>query len=450
MSDFEEKDIYQEEADLIVEDLENDDLEVEENYSEYIKRIKNDLKELKKLEKESKKKEKQAHQKQGASLGTVIAIALIFTFVGILISVAFSLFGNSYLDSILGVDYRPSNNKVEVYNGPPVEIVLENIDNVSSAVYAKASRSVVGIQVVQSSGVIWDKQITILGEGSGVIYSEDGYIITNAHVIENALDDNSRQIMRNYEVRVYIKSDLSEFLVGQLIGYDTVTDLALLKISASGLAPIEFADSDDIMVGEIAIAIGSPGGLEFMNSVSKGIVSGVNRNLAMSSGSSVYDLIQTDAAINPGNSGGALLNSVGKLIGISAVKIVSENYEGMGFAIASNTISDIVEKLMSDGIVTRPLLGVTVNTNYNHTIARENGFPYGAYVFEVSSGSAAHKAGIKENDIITSIAGNDIVDFYELRRELLKHNPGDKIIIKFYRPSTNKIIEVEVTLDKSE
>jgi serine protease Do len=256
--------------------------------------------------------------------------------------------------------------------------------------------------------------------------------------------------MPNYEVRVYLKTDLSEFFVASIVGYDTVTDLAVLKIDVTGLAPVEFADSDEVMVGDIAIAIGSPGGLEFMNSVSKGIISGVNRNIVMGSGSSAYDLIQTDAAINPGNSGGALLNSEGKLIGISAIKIVSTDYEGMGFAIASNTIADIVEKLIRDRIVIRPALGVTVNTNYNNTIARQYGYPVGALVYQVMRGSAADKAGMRENDIIVEFAGNRVNNFYELRKELLKFAPGDEVTIKVFRPSSEKEIELKVVLDEAQ
>jgi serine protease Do len=440
-----------------IEKEEEKDTPNTEYYIENIRKLKQELKEAKRKEKEEKRRQREQiastydSSKKGVSIATVVVIAFIFAVIGFMASVVFSIFGNTLIESLTGRNMNKKNgDTIIIDNGPPINLEVDNIDSISTAVYAKAARSVVGIQVVKTSGVFWDIQVQVIGEGSGVIYSEDGYIITNAHVIEKALSPETRDVMPNYEVRVYLKTDLSEFFVANIIGYDTVTDLAVLRIDVTGLAPVEFADSNEVMVGDIAIAIGSPGGLEFMNSVSKGIISGVNRNIVMGSGSSAYDLIQTDAAINPGNSGGALLNSEGKLIGISAIKIVSTDYEGMGFAIASNTITDIVEKLIKDRIVIRPALGVTVNTNYNSTIARQYGYPNGALVYQVLRGSAADKAGMRENDIIVEFAGNKVNNFYDLRKELLKFAPGEEVVVKVFRPSSEKEIELKVVLDEAQ
>lgn len=422
-------------------------------YLNNIRQLKQELKDLKRREKEERRRKEYEVAAQPAGRGvpliTVVIIAFVFAFLGFIASVVFNAYGSTLVDSLLNINTKKKNNDTYILQpGPQYNIDVDEIDTVSSAVYAKAAQSVVGISVVQTSGVFWDLDVTTLGSGSGVIYTDDGYVITNAHVIDSVVNSQSRTVMPNCEIRVYLKTDLSEFYVAELIGYDTVTDLAVLRINVRNLTPIEFADSDKVIIGETAIAIGSPGGLEFMNSVSKGIISGVNRNIAMDSGSA-YDLLQTDAAINPGNSGGALLNSEGKLIGISAIKIVSTDYEGMGFAIASNTIKDIVQKLIKDKIIVRPLLGVTVNTTYNNTIAQEYGYPNGALVIDVATGSCADKAGIRGNDIITKINGVTINNFYELRKELLKYAPGEEIVITLFRISGKKTMEVKVVLDKA-
>ncbi len=434
------------------ENVDSKPVETEEYNIESIRQLKKELRELKQKERENRRNKKKSERetpkvKNGVSIVTVIVTAFVFTFIGFLASVVFSIFGNTIIDSIAGQKKPDNKTPVVVDSGPDITIDVDDIDTVTTAVFAKASKSVVGIRVVKITGMFWEQTEEPLGEGSGVIYSENGYVITNAHVIKEAIG-NDNELSENSEVRVFLKTDLSEFYTAELIGYDTVTDLAVLKINVVGLKPIEFANSDDITIGEIAIAIGSPGGLEFMNSISEVIISGINRNIAMEEGSA-YDLLQTDAAINPGNSGGALLNKEGKLIGISAIKIVSTDYEGMGFAIASNTIKDIVAKLIDKGNVTRPLLGVTVNTEYNITIADKYGYPSGAYVYEVVKGTCADKAGIKENDIITEINGVKIISYYELRKELLKHNPGEEITVKIYRINNKKTYDLKVVLDEA-
>ena len=185
-----------------------------------------------------------------------------------------------------------------------------------------------------------------------------------------------------------------------------------------------------------------------MNSISEGILSGINRTVTTNN-TTVYDLIQTTAAINPGNSGGALLNKEGKLIGLCVIKIVSTEYEGMGFAINSNTVKTIVESIKEYGYYNKPLLGVNINTNYNASIADKQGWERGAYIENVTASSGAEKAGIKAEDIITKINDTKISSFAELRRFMLTCKPGETVRIEVYRTGNGQTLNFEVVLDET-
>ena len=238
-----------------------------------------------------------------------------------------------------------------------VTINVENVTSPATAVAEKVSPSIVGIRVttVTSYGPYGDYEST--GEGSGIIYTSDGYIITNYHVIEDMLT-SSGENNPNSTLIVYLNQDTSEEYEGTVIGYDQSSDLAVIKIDAEGLTPIEIGDSDSISVGDIAIAIGNPGGLEFMGSTSQGIISGLNRTIQTEGSYENLKLIQTDAAINPGNSGGALCDINGKLIGVNSVKLVETGYEGMGFAIPVNDAVEICNAIIQSGSSSSVYLGL--------------------------------------------------------------------------------------------
>ncbi len=302
----------------------------------------------------------------------------------------------------------------------------------AAAVYAKCDQSVVGIGIyTKTSSNPWSTAtMQVTAEGSGVIYTSDGYIITNQHVIADAIDSNSK-LKSGCEIRVYTDKSLASYYVATVIGADETADLAVLKIDETGLVPIEFAEANSVAIGDEVFALGCPGGLEFMGTISKGIVGGVGKNILTEKGYAL-DLILTDAAINPGVSGGALLNAEGKLIGICEMKIVEENFESMGFAISVATVKKVTDALIKDGKVTRPGLGISVNTNYGPQAANEAGLPSGAWVAEVTKGSAADKAGITSNMIITEMNGVRVYDYPTLRAEILKCVVGDTITIKAY------------------
>lgn len=413
-------------------------------------------------------------ERRGVSAGACIAITAAGMVLTLVVTFALLFFWrlpfsrNSVIGSLLtrysqtygigSTTQQPSSTVVggqEVPGGSNVNITIEGdqSDN-ASAVYAKCDQSVVGIRVVAStSGSPWQQATySTVSEGSGVIYSADGYVITNHHVIASAIGA-SGGVGAGYEIRVFLDKSLRSYCVATIVGADATTDLAVLKIQAENLRPIEFADSSTVSVGDRVFAIGSPGGLEFMNSLSNGIVSGINRNISTEDGVA-YDLIQTNTAINPGNSGGALLNTEGKLIGICFLKIVAEGYEGMGFAISSNTAKDIINTLIQEGSVSRPQLGITVNTNYTPAAAAEAGLPAGAWVYEVTKGSPADLAGLAPNNIITAFNGVAIEDYYGLRAQLLKCKPGDTVTLTVYRyagiSGSGEYVDLKVTLTVSE
>ena len=287
----------------------------------------------------------------------------------------------------------------------------------------------------------------LAGEGSGVIYKIDGdtaYLVTNNHVVENA-----------DSLKVKLADGTTED--GELVGRDAVSDLAVVKISSKNVkSSIKFADSDAAKVGSIAIAIGSPLGSKFSNSVTQGIISGQSRIVPMDlnkDGQADIEttLIQTSAAINPGNSGGALLNKDGDLVGINSSKFSNVDVEGMGFAIPSKEVQRVIAQLEKDGKVTRPFIGISQNDLANITsrskteiLKLKSDQTDGVVVTDTVKGSPAETAGLKKYDVITKIGDKEIKNILELRRELYAYNVGDKVELTVLREG--KETKVQVTL----
>ncbi len=273
------------------------------------------------------------------------------------------------------------------------------------------------VSVVVYSG---DNNISPASQGSGIIMSEDGYIVTNAHVVDvenpfiNIILDNEEE----YEARI--------------VGSDTRTDLAVIKIDAENLTFATFGNSDQLEVGEYVLAIGNPGGVQFSGSVTLGIVSALDRTILVESSYSIK-VIQTDAAINPGNSGGALVNLHGQIIGINSAKIALTDYEGIGFAIPSNNAKPIIDNLIENGYVKdRVKLGVTLQEITNQ-VAEAYDIPQGLRIMSIEQTSNLIAKGIKEYDIITSFDGERITTMDQLLAILGSHTPGDNVSITFYR-----------------
>lgn len=271
------------------------------------------------------------------------------------------------------------------------------------------------------------------GTGSGVIFDEAGYIVTNYHVIEGA-----RKV-------VVTLSDGSQE-EATLVGGDKRSDLAVIKIERDNLPTAKLGSSANLAEGETVVAIGNPGGSDFARSITHGIISGLDRLIITSDGLS-FRLIQTDAAINPGNSGGALINMNGEVIGINNIKIAKSGYEGMGFAIPIDTAKEVIAELRDHGEVIRPALGVSMVGTIDEAVAAYNNLSidYGVLVIPQAGGPAA-KAGMQQYDIIIALNGMKVTSTYELQTELFKHKPGDSIKVTVYRDGQN--LDYEVTLGK--
>ena len=292
--------------------------------------------------------------------------------------------------------------------------------------------------------------LQVAGEGSGVIYKKDGkeaYIVTNNHVVDGA---------KKLEIML---SDGSK-ITGELVGKDTYSDLAVVKVSSDKIKTVaEFADSNSLTVGEKAIAIGSPLGTEYANSVTEGIVSSLSRTVTMQNdnGETVStNAIQTDAAINPGNSGGALVNIEGQVIGINSSKISSTSavagsaVEGMGFAIPSNDVVEIINQLEKDGKVTRPALGISMadfnslSSSATSKLDLPDDVKSGVVVGSVQKGMPAD-GKLQENDVITEIDGKEISSKTDIQTNLYSHSIGDNIKVTFYRGKDKKTEELKLT-----
>jgi serine protease Do len=314
-----------------------------------------------------------------------------------------------------------------------------------------------GSQGSNSESTEDDSSLEASSEGSGVIYKVDGddaYIVTNNHVVEG--QDGLEVVLAD-----------GTKVEAELVGTDAYTDLAVLKISSKKVETVAtFGDSDSLKVGEPAIAIGSPLGSSFANSVTQGIVSSLNRQVTNQneSGEAVsINAIQTDAAINPGNSGGPLINVEGQVIGINSSKIASTSestssvsVEGMGFAIPSNDAVDIINQLEKDGKVVRPALGIqTINLSSITSQQQEqilkvpSSVTDGVVVYSVSNATPAEQAGLQQYDVITKIDDTEISTTTDLQSALYKHKVGDTITVTFYRGDEEKTAKVNLSVDTS-
>lgn len=291
-------------------------------------------------------------------------------------------------------------------------------------IYKKVSPSVVSVISTTSEGT---------GSGSGVIMSKDGYIITNNHVVEGAQS-------------VSVQLSDSSSLDATIVGTDEQTDLAVIKVeSSTDLTPAEFGDSDQLEPGEYAYAIGSPGGVQFANTITGGRISAINRDLTVND--RVMSLIQTDASINNGNSGGALINKYGQVVGITSAKLSgnafgSATVEGMGFAIPINTAKDIVDEIIKNGYVSgRPSIGIT-----GRNVSSQDGSISGVQVYSIDSRAKAASEGLKVGDVITAVNGTPTPTMDEVNTVKADKKAGDKLTLSVYRISEDKTINLTITL----
>lgn len=370
---------------------------------------------------------------RGLALGLcgVAAACLLFAGGAVVGNMAFGGHANS--DSGASASTSDSAPTLQI-NSKPESDSSNSSDNYDTAdgmagedIYKKVNPSVVSVISTTSEGT---------GSGSGVIMSKDGYIITNNHVVDGA-----------QSVSVQLSDGTS--LDAEIIGTDEQTDLAVIKVTpTSDLTAAEFGDSDELEPGEYAYAIGSPGGVQFANTITGGRISAINRDLTVND--RVMTLIQTDASINNGNSGGALINKYGQVVGITSAKLSgnafgSATVEGMGFAIPINTAKDIVDELIQNGYVSgRPSIGIT-----GQNVESADGKVSGVQVYSIDSRAKAASEGLQVGDVITAVDGTPTPDMDKVNELKQDKKAGDKLTLSVYRISTGKTLNITITLTDS-
>lgn len=322
-------------------------------------------------------------------------------------------------------------------------ISLSNYSDTAINVANKVLPSIVGIKVQYTVNSFFSRTTTAEAEGSGVIISEDGYILTNNHVVTTSDYSSYYQVSEANKIIVTLYNDSTEY-EAKIIGTDSLTDLAVIKIEKTGLAKATLGNSDSLKVGETAFAIGNPLGMQ--STVTSGIISAINRELKDSDGQT-YTLIQTDAAINSGNSGGALVNAAGEVVGINSMKLNGSGIEGIGFAIPINSTKSITEELINNGKVKRPFIGIS-GRDVNEQTAKINNIVVGIYVVAVEPFSSAEKGGLKSGDVIIEADGTSIKTMDELNKIKNTHSVGDTMKIKVNRNGEEK--ELTLTLQEQQ
>ncbi len=325
-------------------------------------------------------------------------------------------------------EQEQNTQKLVTSNSSKVYSTSEVVDIVGPAVVGVVNKATYQNPYAYYYGMQQGTEIE-KGSGSGVIISDDGYIITNNHVVEGATE-------------IVVILNAGEEYTAKLVGSDSKTDLAVLKIDAHSLAYAKLGTSSELRVGETAIAIGNPLGQEFAGTTTQGIISGLNRTITIDN--KTMNLIQTDAAINPGNSGGALCNEHGEVIGINTAKIASSQYEGIGFAIPIDDAKPIIEDLITNGYVTgRPVIGIGGRA-VTEQDAKAYNLKVGVYVSSMTADSPAYMAGIKIGDIIVECEGKKIETVDDLNDIKNKHKVGDTLKMKVYRHG--KTIDIKLVL----
>ena len=336
-----------------------------------------------------------------------------------------------------------NSSNISITPGPvSTSISTTDYSNTSISVANKILPSIVGISVEYTVNSFFGQTSTAQASGSGIIISEDGYILTNNHVVNNTSNNSYYQITEANNLKVTLYNDSTKY-DAKVVGSDSQTDLAVIKIEKTGLTAAELGDSSALQVGEFVMAVGNPLGLQ--SSISVGIVSAKDREIKDSETGTKYNVIQTDAAINSGNSGGALVNADGKVIGINTLKLSGTGIEGIGFAIPIDSTVNVYKELISNGKVSRPYIGIT-GIDLDADIAKKNNLVEGVYIKSVDSFSSAEKAGLKAGDVIIEANGTAIKTMDELNTIKNKHSVGDKLTLKINRDGKEQ--EINLTLQE--
>ncbi len=391
---------------------------------------------------DQKFKQTKPAKKSGGGFGKTVFVPFLAGIVGASLTVGVCFKVPEVRKVLIGEQPKTS------YSAPRIENSKNSSDTNITADFMSFSKS--SIQVAKTVlpsivGIEIKYNVTSLfgnseakATGSGVIISEDGYIITNNHVVSTETSSSSFYTITEAKgLTVKLYGDDKEY-EAEIIGTDAYTDLAVIKIDATGLTPAVLGDSDSLEVGEFVLAMGNPLDMDF--TVTSGIVSAVNREVSASDGTSYY-AIQTDAAINSGNSGGALVNLAGEVIGINNLKLSGEGIEGIGFAIPINSTTDVIDQLIEFKTVKRPYIGIS-GQGIDSSITEIYSLPAGVSVKEVEKGSPAEAAGIEKGDIITKIEGKEVSTVTELNKVKYTYKIGDTVTLTILRNGQEKDLKL--------
>lgn len=402
-----------------------------------------------------KQARKMERKKRGTGKKVMAAIALVL--VCALISTLASVITARSITRSSGSDNGGTGNQVVLGSSTTTESSTAS-DNVSvtgselsgADIYSLACKQVVGITTPMTTTNVFGQESSGAVTGSGFVISEDGYIMTNYHVVQYYVEGYSDEL----SVIFYDETEYS----GTVVGYDADNDIAIVKIDATGLTPVKFGSNSDMVVGEQVYAVGNPLG-ELAYTMTGGMISALDREI--STGDSKINMFQIDAAVNSGNSGGPVYDSKGEVVGVVTAKYSSTGVEGLGFAIPVDDAVNIATQIIENGHVSKAQLGVTVvnvEQVVTDTAIEYWGLPEGAWVYSVNTGSAADKAGLKPGDIITAINGTDVEDTDELKAALKAYAVGDTITLDVFRSSSDgdhsgvgdgNEIQISVTLEEA-
>lgn len=393
----------------------------------------------------------QTTYKKSSGFGKTILLPFVSGMLGCALVIGTCFGVPSVKEKLIGETSVNTTVQTSTPSGTTTNLIsLSNYSNTAVFAANKILPSIVGIQVTYTTtsnsmfgfGMPTTSEAT--ATGSGIIISEDGYIVTNNHVIDTSSSSSSYSyydISDATSVKIKLHGS-DELYDAEIVGQDSQTDLAVLKIDKTGLTAAEFADSDKATVGEFAMAVGSPLGLD--TTVTTGIISAVNREVEADG--TTYVCIQTDAAINSGNSGGALVNGDGKVIGINTLKLSGSGVEGIGFAIPINSTTDIIDDLIEYNKVLRPYIGITGIDLDESTVRRYKLATLGVYIQSVENFSPAEKAGLQSGDIIIKADGQEIKTMDELNNIKNTHQIGETMTLTINRNGDEK--EVTITLEE--
>ena len=357
------------------------------------------------------------------SKGKKLLIVLAIMALAALVSIA------SCAAYMAAIGYAPGKSQPYTVNQVSAEAPATSVSNANAEelttpqVIQNVLPSVVGVNVETMMGA---------GSGSGIIFSSDGYIVTNQHVIDGAMG-----------IKVKL-SDATEY-DATIVGQDARTDLAVIKINAKDLPAATIGDSDQLVQGEGVLVIGNPLGETLSGSSTQGIISALGREIEIEG--KIMHYIQTDAAINPGNSGGALVNQAGQVVGVTSAKISETSAEGLGFAIPINEAIPVIEDLINNGYVTgRPMIGIS-GENVSQQVSMTYGLPVGIYVRYVDPQSGAAAGGIQQGDVITALNGKEVQTLAELNNVRDEYKAGDTVTLTVFR--NGQEVKVDVVLSEA-